>query len=268
MPKEPIGNHAVLPTALPPCIDNIGSEAGTGVPQFQCNYPVCLGDYRGLGLACHRRRLAARQHLFLQGDPQTQVYLVTSGAVRLYKLLQNGRRQIMGFKFAGDFISFDRGQCHRFDAQAITATELRSFPTAAFYAAAGSDPRFLLKLYNAVSGDLSRVQDLALTIGQRDAEGSMAAFLLDIDARAVQRRSADGFMSLPMLRGDIADYVGLTHETVSRVFTQLKKAGLIALRGRSGVRLINRPALRALADGIGEVRMRRVVESQPLSAAG
>jgi CRP-like cAMP-binding protein len=255
-----------LSITLPPCISNIGNEAGIDGPQFHCNHPACLGEYRLLGLACHRRRLAARQHIFLQGDPQNQVYLVTSGAVRLYKLLQNGRRQIMGFKFAGDFISFDREPIHRFDAQAITPTELRSFPTAAFYAAAGNDARFLLKLYNAVSSDLSRVHDLALTIGQRDAEGSMAAFLLDIDAR-IQYRSADGFLSLPMLRGDIADYVGLTHETVSRIFTQLKKSGLIALRGRSGVRLLNRPALRALADGISGDRIRRTVDNQPLLRA-
>ncbi len=168
--------------------------------------------------------------------------------IRLYITLSNGRRQIIGFKSAGDFVALDYGSTHRYSAQAISATELRSVPTAAFYAAAGKDPQFMLKLYKEVCKDLSHAQDLVVTIAKRDAEGSMAGFLLSIDARAAGRSAKGEFLSLPMLRGDVADYLGLTGETVSRIFTNFKKRGFIEVRGRHGIRLLNRRALGAISD--------------------
>lgn len=207
-----------------------------------------LDEYRTSDLSWSRRKLAPRQHVFLQGDDQSHVYLVTSGIVRLYTMLSNGRRQIIGFKSPGEFVALEYGSKHRYGAQAISATELRSVPTAAFYAVAGNDPQFLLRLYNVVCANLSRAYDLVVTIAKRDAEESMAAFLLDIDARALGRRAKSDFVSLPMLRGDVADFLGLTSETVSRIFTNFKKRGYIEVRGRHGIRLINRRALRAISD--------------------
>jgi CRP/FNR family transcriptional regulator len=229
---------------LPPCISNIGNDVTT----FECDGRDCAAIRQARRLPCHRRKLRPRHHLFLQGDLQDHVYFVTKGAIRLYALLENGRRQIVEFKFPGDFILFDGGSKYRFNAQAITATELRSFPLAAFDAAAGHDARFMLKLYEAVGAELARARNLILVSGQRRAEGCMAALLLDMADRAPPRDSESGFVSLPVLRGDIADYVGLSHETVSRIFSQFKKSGLIDLRGRSGLKLIDRAALAALAD--------------------
>lgn len=231
--------------ALPPCIRNIGIDDAT----LKCGGLECATTHHAPALPCHVRKLRPRHHLFLQGDLQNHVYLVTKGAVRLYVLLENGRRQIVDFKFPGDFILFDRRPKHRFNAQAITATELRSFPVASFYAAAGNDVHFMMKLYTAVAADLARARNLALIAGQRNAEGSLAALLLDMADRAPPLVGVRGFVALPVLRGDIADYIGLTHETVSRVFSHFKRRGLIDLRGRSGLKLIDRAALAALADG-------------------
>lgn len=210
----------------------------------------CSGEVRPGDLPWTGRKFAARQHIFHQGDEQRSVYFLQSGFVRLYSLLSNGRCQIIGFKSADDFVALECGAKHRFSAQAVTATELRSVPTGAFYAAASGDPQLLLKLYNVVCEDLARAHDLVLSIAKRDAEGSMAAFLVDIDARASGRSVKNDFVPLPMLRGDIADYLGLTNETVSRIFTNFKKRGFIEVRGRHGIRLTDRRALRAISERI------------------
>ena len=216
-------------------------------------YHVCAGvgsvdGHRVCVLPWSRRKLAARQHVFLQGDEKRHVHLVKSGFLRLYALLSNGRRQIIGFKSAGDFVALESGSTYRYSAQAVSATELHTVSTAAFFAVAESDPQFLLRLYNMVCENLSAAHDLVVTIAKRDAEESMAAFLLDIDARAPARKAKNDFVSLPMLRGDLADYLGLTSETVSRIFTNFKKRGYIEVRGRHGIRLINRRALREISD--------------------
>lgn len=215
-----------------------------------------------------KRKLVARQHIFHQGDEQTHVYVVKSGFVRLYSLLNNGRCQVIGFKSPGDFVAFEYGARHRFSAQAVTTTEMRSIPTSVFFATACGDPQFLLKLYNVVCEDLSHAHDLVLTIAKRDAEGSLAAFVLEIDARAANRGKGD-FVSLPMLRGDIANYLGLTNETVSRVFTHFKKRGLIEVRGRYGIRLLDRRTLRSIAEHVPSDRKSMDLEHrwQPRPAA-
>lgn len=189
----------------------------------------------------------------MEGDARTHVYLVKTGAICLYRMLRNGRRQVVGFKLAGEFIALGDEPHYRCCAEAIGSTELRSFQTWAFHAAAATDTRFLLKLYESVAKDLSRTQDQAVSVGQRDADGSVAAFLLNLAGRKLPTDSG-GSLSLPMSRADIADYLGLSLETVSRVFTGFKRLGLIALRGRRGVRLIDRAALRAIADANGPAR--------------
>jgi CRP/FNR family transcriptional regulator len=108
----------------------------------------------------------------------------------------------------------------------------------------------MMKLYNVACEDLSRAHDLVLTIAKRDAEGSIATFMIEIEARAAARSSKGDFVLLPMLRGDIANYLGLTNETVSRIFTHFKKRQLIEVRGRFGIRLLDRRALRSIAEHV------------------
>ena len=245
---------------LPTSLRNIGA----GRACQACLGLECLGEHRPSDLPWSPRKFAPRQHIFHQGDEQRYVYSVTSGFIRLYTLLSNGRSQIIGFKSPGDFVALEYDSKHRFSAQAVTATELRSVPTAAFYAAASGDPQFLLKLYKVVCEDLSRAHDLVLSIAKRDAEGSVAAFLLDIDVCAAARSAKNDFVSLPMLRGDIADHLGLTGETVSRIFTNFKKGGFIEVRGRHSIRLVNRRALRAISERIAGDRKFLDLESPRL----
>lgn len=226
---------------LPPCIQNIGTKR---VPSA-CGSSDCLAYVRNL--SCTRRKLQPRQHLFFQGDTQSHVYLVKTGAVCLYKLLRNGRRQIIGFKFPGEFIALGYDSKFRFCAQAIAETELRSFQTSDFHAVAVKDTRILLKLYESVALDLSRAYELTLSVGQRDAQDSVATFLLTVEARAIAESDGGDTLTLPMSRADIADYLGLSLETVSRIFTSFNRRGFVELSGRRGVRLVDRAALRALS---------------------
>lgn len=210
-----------------------------------------LDDVKGLrtkALAWTRRKLAPRQHAFLQGDDKRLVYRVRSGHLRLYTTLSDGRRQIFGFKSPGDFVALETGAKYRYSAQAISAAELQSIPCTKFYAYFLADPDLLLKLYGLICADLSQAHDLVVTMGKRDAEESVANFLLGVDGRALDRTAKGEFVAMPMLHGDVADYLGLTSETVSRVFTNFKKRGLIESRGRHVVRLINRPSLKAISE--------------------
>lgn len=237
---------------LPHCVAGIGNDVGQS--------PACTGDNPCCaGLHCHVRRLARHQHAFLQNDRQTHVHWVRSGLLRLYKGLANGRRQIVGFAFPGDFVGLGGEARYRFSAQAIGPTELRVMPRAVFEGMAAGDSRFSSKLYQAVSADLRRTHDLALTVGQRDSESSLAAFLLEMHART---NSDARMLSLQMPRSDIADYLGVTTETVSRTFSKFRKRGLVDLHGRRGIYLKDFPALERLAEGLVDKRSARLLPAR------
>lgn len=226
--------------SLPPCVAGIGNDVGLTTAACSGENPSCAG------LHCHVRKLARHQHAFLQTDRQTHIHWVKAGLLRLYKGLANGRRQIVGFAFPGDFVGLGSEPRYRFSAQAITPTELRVMPRAVFENVAADDPRFSSKLYEALASDLRRTYDLVLTVGQRDSESSLAAFLLEMHARTGTRNS---ILVLPMPRSDIADHLGLTTETVSRTFSKFAQRGLIHISGRRGISLKNPAALERLAEG-------------------
>src|SRR5262252_8960704 len=122
------------------------------------------------------KRVEAKEFVFVEGDAASHVYRVETGAVALYKVLADGRRQIVGFAYPGDLIGLgERGE-HLMNAQAIQPTRLRCVPTAALYRSAARDPALGLKLYEAVARELAAVRDLMLTTGQRSATERLASF--------------------------------------------------------------------------------------------
>ena len=120
---------------------------------------------------------------FTSGIAATHVHWVRRGLLRLYQTLANGKRQIVGFVFPGEFVDLAAEREYTVSAQAVTETELRSMPRAGFRAAAQSDPDFSFQLFVSVSERLARASDLALTVGQRTAEASLAAFLIEMHDR-------------------------------------------------------------------------------------
>ena len=182
--------------------------------------------------------------IFGEKEPADYVYQVVSGAVRSYKLLSDGRRQIGAFHLAGDIFGLEIGTDHRFTAEAIVDTSVRLLKRRSLELAAENDVTVARNLLRMTTNNLRHAEDHMLLLGRKAAPEKMATFLLDM----AQRLSKDDEnFDLPMTRADIADHLGLTIETVSRTLTQFARSGLIRLlpAGRS-IGLCNKMALRGL----------------------
>jgi CRP/FNR family transcriptional regulator len=197
------------------------------------------------------RRVEAKEFVFIEGDPTTHVFRVETGAVALYKVLADGRRQIVGFAYPGDLIGLGAQGEHVMNAQAVKPTRLRCLAVAALHRSAARDPALGFKLYEAVARELAAARDLMLTTGQRSATERVVSFLLAFSLRAERNGLDPCDFELPMTRADIADFLGLTIETVSRTFTKLKTLGLIQLPLSNRVNLIDLDQLESLAAGEG-----------------
>ena len=175
--------------------------------------------------------------IYAQGDRSQGLFKVEFGAVRIFRLLADGRRQISAFHLAGDVFGLESTPTHRFFAEAIGATAIH-----AFRFGGGADmSRDILPL--ALSS-LAKAQEHLLVLGRQNASERVAAFLLDV---AERQGGLDQF-DLPMSRLDIADYLGLTIETVSRVLSKFKARGVIRLRSLRQVEVRNWDMLRHLAE--------------------
>jgi CRP/FNR family transcriptional regulator len=195
------------------------------------------------------RRVEAKEFVFIEGDPTTHVFRVETGAVALYKVLADGRRQIVGFAYPGDLIGLGAEGEHVMNAQAIKPTRLRCLGVAALHRAAAQDPSLGFKLYEAVARELAATRDLMLTTGQRSATERVVSFLLAFSRRAERNGQDPAGFELPMTRADIGDFLGLTIETVSRTFTKLRTLGLIRLPQSNRVELVDLDQLESLAEG-------------------
>jgi CRP/FNR family transcriptional regulator len=195
------------------------------------------------------RRVEAKEFVFAEGDPTTHLFRVETGAVALYKILADGRRQIVGFAYPGDLIGLGSQGEHVMNAQAIKATRLRCMAVAALHRSAAKDPTVGFRLYEALARELAATRDLMLTTGQRSATERVVGFLLAFSRRNERNGQDPSDFELPMTRADIGDFLGLTIETVSRTFTKLRTLGLIELPQSNRVKLANIDELESLADG-------------------
>ncbi len=189
------------------------------------------------------RVLEKGEELFAEGDVADFFYKVVSGAVRTYKLLNDGRRQIDEFHLAGDIFGLETGAEHRFSADAVDVAAVVAFRRRSFEALAHDDPALADQVMSSMMRSLERAHDHMMLLGRKTAQEKVATFLLDM-ARRVS--NGDRF-ELPMQRSDIADHLGLTIETVSRTLTQLVRDGVIKLAAASrSVVLSDKAALRRL----------------------
>ena len=181
--------------------------------------------------------------LYAEGDPAFYVYQLVSGVVICFKSLAVGRRSIDAFRFPGDVFGFDSdGEC-QFSAVAISNVSVRVARRDAVFLRAAVDRDAGQELLAATYRELQRAQRRALLLAM-NARQRIATFLLEMSERLGR---PDNF-ELPMTRQDIADYLGLTIETVSRTFTQFDRACVIASRTSGYVALLNSPALRLMVD--------------------
>ncbi len=204
--------------------------------------PRLLSIFTTVGIDPHRP-------IIDEGEPADYLFNVTDGAVKLYKLLPDGRRQITGFLFAGDFLGIAMNEKYAYSAEAVGKVSLCRFPRRKLEALLDEFPKLEKRLLGMASNELVQAQDQILLLGRKTAQEKIVSFLLSLSDRTVKRGAEPSPIALPMGRADIADYLGLTTETVSRTITNLKRDGLIRLLQGGRVDLPDPDALRALADG-------------------
>ena len=194
----------------------------------------------------HQVTIPAKQTIFLQGEDADWVYAITQGVVRLYNLLPDGRRQSVGFALPGDILGIAMCERHAFSADAVEPVTACRFGRAAFVDLVDAKPHLLRRLHAFATHELTLAQDQMMLLGRRTAEEKLVTFLLGLRGRWAKLRPASVTVPLPMSRQDIADFLGLTIETVSRTFTKLAKdKSILIVPG--GVRLMNLARLSALA---------------------
>jgi CRP/FNR family nitrogen fixation transcriptional regulator len=205
--------------------------------------PVPVARLRQDGAAAGaRRRFEAEEEVYAEGDRVVNFYKVVSGAVRTYRLLSDGRRQIDGFHLPGDIFGLEAGDERRTGADAVVDTTLATYRRNDSDALTG-DGALAQEVVAAMLRALERAQDHMMLLGRKSAKERVASFLLGLARRA----GTEDAIALPMSRTDIADHLGLTIESVSRTFTQLEREGVIVFTAqRRAVAVQNLPALRRL----------------------
>ncbi len=184
-----------------------------------------------------------------EGDPATSFFNITSGTARLYKLMPDGRRQITGFANGGNFLGLAVSEDYAFSAEAIDTVRYCRFPRSRLRALMRDFPLMEEQLLKVASTELVAAQEQMLLLGRKSARERVASFLIarsHVDAASLL--TVNGFV-LPMVRGDIADYLGLTIETVVRTMKKLRDEGLIEVTNTQDVVIRDRPSLQCLADG-------------------
>ena len=213
---------------IPPRVDGLRETISEQRPADVDFVGVCVAYGRG-------------QEIYGEGEPADHIYKVLSGVVRGFKVLADGRRQISEFYLPGDCFGFEAGAEHRENVEAIVPSQVVVAHRASLVTASLRTDT-VRGLWHIAIDNLQRSQDHVLMLGRHSAVERLASFLADL----AERLGADDAFDLPMSRQDMADYLGLTIETVSRTLTQLQADGLIDICGCRKVRLRNRAALATL----------------------
>jgi CRP/FNR family transcriptional regulator len=184
-----------------------------------------------------------------EGDLATAFFNITSGTARLYKLLPDGRRQITGFASGGSFLGLAVSDTYAFSAEAIDTVRYCRFPRGRLRSLMRDFPLMEERLFKLASTELVTAQEQMLLLGRKSARERVASFLMArSQVGAIDQRPLARFV-LPMPRGDIADYLGLTIETVVRTLRKLRNEGMIEVTNTSDVVIRDRSSLRSLASG-------------------
>lgn len=192
-----------------------------------------------LSLRGVRMHFDRNEEIFGESEPAEYVYRVVSGAVRTMRFTCDGRRQILGFHLPGDIFGLEGGVKHTLSAEALVGSEIVMVRRSCLDKAANEDMGAARALLSLTAEQLSDARDHALVLGRKGAAERVAAFLLQLAGRFVSKRELD----LPMSRADIADYLGLTIETVSRAFSEFERECAIALPSSRHVVMRNPSAL-------------------------
>jgi len=209
------------------------APSAASLPFRDPDVPAILAQARPSVVSFYR----ANEVIYAQGEAAGPLYLVEYGTVRICRLTADGRRQVSAFHFAGEIFGFESGAEHQSFAESVDGVGIRVLrPLSSSGLGAG--------VLAVALKTLARVQDHLLLLGRMNAAEKMAAFLLDLR----ERQHSDRFIDLSMQRNDIADYLGLTFETVSRILRVLKEAKAIRVPSVSRIEILDAAALESLVE--------------------
>lgn len=210
--------------------------------------PDVLAALRRLG---SMQKLEVGQPVFHEGDPARRVFMLTFGSLKIYTLLADGRRQVTGFMFPGDFLGISLDGEYAFTVEALEGSELWWFSSEAFSRFLADHPMVEHELYRLSAHELAAAQRQMVLLGRKTAAERLASFFLELIRRKERATGQEGVrqFDLPMSRLDIADYLGLTKETVSRMLAELRGRGLIRLAALNTVEVLDAARLEDMAVG-------------------
>ena len=193
------------------------------------------------------------KHIFRGDDPFQAFYAVRSGSVKVYALNASGEEQTLGFYFPGEILGFDAIELHKHACSAIAleTTTVCLIPYDKINEICGQIPNLQTQMFRLMSREISKENRMLLTINKRSAEERIATFLVSLSSRFQKLGYSPKEFNLSMSRQDIGSYLGLTIETVSRLFTKFQRNGLMKIDKRS-ISLEDLPTLHAICDGFSE----------------
>ena len=189
-----------------------------------------------------------KENIFLQNDPSNYLYNITEGNVKIYQLLDDGRIQIIGFLYPGDFFGSYRNNKYNYCAEAIGELKACVFDQKILDKYLDENPILAKELLNKTSFELTLAQDRLTVLGKLNAGERLVKFLLNISEQRNRIGWKNNPISLPMTRQDIADYLGITIETVSRELSNLKTSNIIKIITSKQIYLSNIEELKSYAN--------------------
>ncbi len=175
------------------------------------------------------KKFTDKENIFLQNDPSTHLYNITEGNVKIYQLLDDGRIQIIGFLYPGDFFGTYKNNKYNYSAEAIGNLRVCVFDQRVLDKYMDQNPILAKELLNQTSYELTLAQDRMTVMGRLNAIEKIAIFFINISNQRKRIGWQSNPISLSMTRQDIADYLGLTIETVSREISKLKASNIIKI---------------------------------------
>ena len=216
------------------------------------NISICRSmsacELRALAECGLLKSYAPGEEILDEADVAEHVFNITSGTVMMSRLLSDARRQILGFFIQGDFLGLTAGSDYAFTVEAITQVQVCRFPLKPFRRLLLETPSLEQEMLARASDELTNSWRHVTLLGRKTALERVSTFLLDMAGRQARLGGSPDLAFLPMTRAQIADYLGLTLETVSRTFSILRRRALIEVLPHATVRLLHREAMKALAE--------------------
>ena len=197
--------------------------------------------------------LAPRDMLFNEGDRAGHIFTLVQGTAKLTRLLPDGREQVLGFRFAGDVLGYTGADRYPFAAQLLTTASVCRLERKRLDGLLRRYPALERRLLDLCVQELAATQEQLVTVGRRTAEARVAAFLLSLAEAGRRRQHMGAVLEMPMTRSDIADFLGLTLETVSRTLTAFRRRGWVREPAHGRMEILKRDQLTELTDGSADI---------------